>query len=174
MTPEQVAKEKARLHDRVVNRTPEEREKRREASKRRYRAIAADPEWRERRKERERMLRRNNIASSLLKYAKRRAQLYGLPFDLEISDVDVPSVCPVLGLPLEVGGGSFNDNSPSIDKIVPELGYVKGNVAVISMLANRIKSSCSDASVFRKIADYIEGRAGTRPQPGPTPSGPDR
>lgn len=34
-------------------------------------------------------------------------------------------------------------NSPSLDKIVPELGYVKGNIVVVSLRANQIKSDAT-------------------------------
>lgn len=32
---------------------------------------------------------------------------------------------------------------PSLDKIIPKLGYVKGNVWVVSNKANRIKSNAT-------------------------------
>lgn len=36
-----------------------------------------------------------------------------------------------------------NEDSPSIDKVIPELGYVRGNVWVISNKANRIKNNAT-------------------------------
>ena len=40
---------------------------------------------------------------------------------------------------------SFTDDSPSLDRIVPELGYVTSNVRVISWRANAIKrNACAD------------------------------
>lgn len=71
--------------------------------------------------------------------AKCRAKKKGLPFAITIDDVVVPEVCPLLGIPLERGMKGFNANSPSLDRIIPEKGYVKGNVWVISMRANSIK-----------------------------------
>ena len=43
------------------------------------------------------------------------------------------------------------DNSPTIDRIVPELGYVKGNVVVVSAKANRIKN---DATITEILSVY--------------------
>ena len=54
------------------------------------------------------------------------------------------------------GGGAQNPAMPSIDRIIPSLGYVPGNVAVISLAANRIKSDCTDPAVFRRVADWLE------------------
>jgi hypothetical protein len=84
---------------------------------------------------------------------------------LKDKDVSVPDVCPVLGIPLKVvSGKGFTDNSPSLDRIVPSLGYVPGNVVVISMRANRIKSDASLAEL-KKIVEfyqpYLEGECST-------------
>ena len=66
-------------------------------------------------------------------YAKCRARKAGVPFDIEPSDVVIPSTCPVLGIPVVPksledrmkdgnGKGVFGrDNAPSIDRIVPSL-----------------------------------------------------
>jgi hypothetical protein len=74
-------------------------------------------------------------------YAKTRAIKEGLPFDLSPEDIIIPAQCPVFPhIRLEIGKGNKTDNSPSLDKIIPELGYVHGNVEVMSMKANRMKS----------------------------------
>lgn len=75
----------------------------------------------------------------MLKNARARAKKQGIPFDLELTDIVIPEVCPVLGIPLMVGEGKNCPNSPSLDKIIPEKGYVKGNVCVISFRANILK-----------------------------------
>jgi hypothetical protein len=46
-------------------------------------------------------------------------------------------------LPLKSSGGYQSDGSPSLDRIDPKKGYVKGNVAVISYKANRIKQDAT-------------------------------
>lgn len=47
-------------------------------------------------------------------------------------------------------------NSPTLDKLNPTLGYVKGNVAIISHLANSMKQNVTDPAAFRRLADWLE------------------
>ena len=64
-----------------------------------------------------------------------------------------PVCCPVFGEKLiYTSRGKMERLTASIDKIVPALGYVKGNVQVISMMANRLKSNASleDLELFAK------------------------
>lgn len=51
--------------------------------------------------------------------------------------------CPVFGIPLEWGNGSFRKNSPSLDRIDNSKGYFKENIQVISFRANELKSNAS-------------------------------
>ncbi len=92
---------------------------------------------------------------ALWQSAKGRAKRAGLPFSISIGDIEIPGDCPVLGIPIVLAAGKMNDNMPSIDRIVPEIGYVPGNIRVISWRANRLKSDCSDPNEFIKIANYL-------------------
>lgn len=91
----------------------------------------------------------------LLCAARGRARNKGIQFTLTANDFEIPEFCPILGIKLVVspkrGAGS---DSASIDRINPDLGYVPGNIQVISMRANRMKS---DASVddLRKFAAWV-------------------
>ncbi len=85
--------------------------------------------------------------------ARVRARDKGLDFNLVASDVVVPAVCPVLGIPLRVNVGTNGPNSPSIDRIVPHKGYVRGNVRIISHRANSLKSNASSAELELVVAD---------------------
>jgi hypothetical protein len=88
--------------------------------------------------------------------AKKRAKKRGLPFSITVEDVPIPDRCPVLDIPLvpwEPGKGRTG-SSPSIDRIIPELGYVRGNVAVISWKANHIKGGHT-AAELRTVADWL-------------------
>ena len=89
-------------------------------------------------------------------WAKSRARQQGIPFDIELSDIIIPEVCLVFGFKLRCTGlGRAMPDSPSLDRIKPELGYVKGNIRVISFKANSIKN---DASIeeLRQILQYME------------------
>lgn len=92
----------------------------------------------------------------MLAAARARARARGLPFRLNPSHITIPTHCPVLGIALQsvaLPGG--DDASPSLDRIEPHLGYVPGNVVVVSARVNRIKN---DATVeeLTKIARFYE------------------
>jgi hypothetical protein len=86
--------------------------------------------------------RDKNRAGVLLQNARGRARREGLPFNLTLADISIPEVCPVLGLPLQ-HGSKIQDSSPTLDRIIPNLGYTSGNVWVISNRANKLKSDAS-------------------------------
>jgi hypothetical protein len=98
-------------------------------------------------------------AKCLLTRARQTSIARGLPFNITLSDVEIPKVCPIFGTPLVIGKRS--DNTPSLDRIEPAKGYVKGNVWVISLRANRIKN---DATVheLRQIANALENKIGEK------------
>jgi hypothetical protein len=73
--------------------------------------------------------------------ARKRAREGGLPFALTVHDIAIPEFCPVLGIRLERGSKRTSDASPSLDRLDPALGYVPGNVNVISAKANRMKNN---------------------------------
>lgn len=96
----------------------------------------------------------NYILQYMLQNARNRAKKNNIPFTLTEDDISIPDVCPVLGVVLQKNDGKVKDNSPSLDRLIPEIGYVKGNVRVISWRANRLKS---DASVdeLQKLIEYM-------------------
>jgi len=145
-------------------RTPEQNQQRAEKN-RLYLAFRykTDPLYREKNlqdsRRRNAALRKDPIAwrGAAIKSAKFRAKKYNLPFDLDISDVIVPEICPILGIKLVFGHSKgCQSSSPSLDRIVPSKGYVRGNVVVISFRANRLKCDCVDPVELRAVADFIE------------------
>ena len=99
--------------------------------------------------------RKHNKASRLRSAAKERAILCQVPFDLEVTDIVIPTHCPVLGVELKSGNP---DTRPELDRIVPERGYVKGNVCVISGRANRIKWNAT-LDELEAVAAYVRAKA---------------
>lgn len=85
----------------------------------------------------------HGYASSLVSGAKGRAKKNNIPFNITVGDLHFPTHCPILGIALSRATGKASNNSYSIDRIIPELGYVKGNVMIISHLANVMKNSAS-------------------------------
>ena len=84
----------------------------------------------------------------LFERARKRAKQGGLAFGITHAEILIPKACPVLGIPLLIGGPR-SDQSPSLDRILPSLGYVPGNIRVISDRANRLKSNRSLSEIRR-------------------------
>lgn len=91
----------------------------------------------------------------MLSNARQRARKAGVPFGITAADIVVPSHCPVLGIPLvrHLGKKGGGDSSPSLDRIKPELGYVRGNIIVVSRRANRIKTDATPEEL-EAVADF--------------------
>ena len=74
--------------------------------------------------------------------------------------LEFPEFCPILGIPIDynynkkrtTGGSCF---APSFDKIYPNLGYVKGNVRVVSFLGNRIMSNINDQPNYKDMLIHL-------------------
>jgi hypothetical protein len=88
---------------------------------------------------------------------RHRAKKLGIPFTLTVDWLknNTPEICPVLEIPLVRGIENGLDSSPSIDRLIPELGYTQENCRVISHRANTIKSSASPKEL-RKVAKWLE------------------
>lgn len=124
-------------------------------------------EWssREQRNSYERENRKKNRVSRLasaetwpiatVQFIRHRAKQTGIPFTITAKDIPVPDLCPALGVPFAFGS-KHNPRSPSVDRIRPELGYVPGNVRVITRRANAIKYDSVSSSEVLAVALYME------------------
>lgn len=83
----------------------------------------------------------------IFRNAQRNPATIDLPFNLDFKHIyeNLPEICPVFGIKLDYspGKGIRQDNSPSLDRLYPDKGYVDENVSVISWRANRIKNNSS-------------------------------
>lgn len=96
-----------------------------------------------RQKQQYRILQEVRVANRLLISARHRAKKASLPFNLSLGDLKIPKRCPMLGHIFELGNDSSGPWSPTIDRIIPDKGYVKGNIQIISLKANCIKGFAS-------------------------------
>jgi hypothetical protein len=93
--------------------------------------------------------RENHREKILYGQARYRAKRKGIKFDLEVSDIVIPRLCPVLKIPLVRNNRQAGPraSSPSLDRINNDLGYIKGNVQVISHKANTMKHCATDSEL---------------------------
>jgi hypothetical protein len=97
----------------------------------------------------------------MVQRAKGRAKRKGIPFNLKPEDIVIPNTCPVLGIPLVRGIKIIHNGSPQLDRIIPQLGYVRGNVIVISKLANCIKQNATPDQIIQ-VGEYFKRLLTTR------------
>lgn len=100
-----------------------------------------------------------NPIKYMLKDAKKRAKAKGLEFNIEASDMVIPEYCPITLLKLVVNSGTMKPNSPTLDRINNDKGYIKGNVAVISNRANAMKRDAYYDEIYRLLI-YMENEDG--------------
>lgn len=93
-----------------------------------------------------------------------RSKAKGVPYSLEASDLmdentgELPVFCRIFPhIRLDYCAGPDQRLWASLDRIVPELGYVSGNVWVISKAANTWKSNGSNPAERRRITQIMRG-----------------
>ncbi len=93
----------------------------------------------------------------LFNAARSRATRLGREFSITLSDIVIPSHCPVLGVELIERDGQY---SPSLDRIDSSKGYVPGNVRVTSYRANMLKNNATVEElrlVLKDLVDLVSG-----------------
>jgi|TARA_R110000868_G_scaffold174071_2_gene410524 hypothetical protein len=109
--------------------------------------------------------RENHREKVLFGQARYRAKKKGIEFNLDVSDIVIPKLCPVLKIPLLAGSSSGGPRgcSPSLDRVDNTKGYIKGNVQVMSHKANTMKHCATNKELllfsnwikrtYRKVID---------------------
>jgi hypothetical protein len=90
-----------------------------------------------------------NPKKSMLIRVRFRAKKTGIPFSLCENDIQIPEFCPVLGVKLEFSTAGNAPNTPSIDRLIPRLGYVTDNIQIISYKANVMKHNATPEELRR-------------------------
>jgi hypothetical protein len=86
---------------------------------------------------------KDNPRGKICSNANNNAKKNGCKFNLVSEDIKLVKICPILEIPLKYNNNKALDNSASIDKINPKLGYNKDNIQIISLLANKMKSNAT-------------------------------
>jgi hypothetical protein len=95
-------------------------------------------------------IRKTRMVSS----ARKRAIKFGVDCDISVDSFEIPDCCPALGIKLSLENKHIGLDSPTLDRLKPELGYVEGNVNVISQKANLIKSNGSPEDL-KMVLDWV-------------------
>jgi hypothetical protein len=93
---------------------------------------------------------------------KGKCRKHNIPCDISAEDFTMPEVCPVYGIKM-VWGSDLADGTPSFDRFDPNGGYVKGNVRIISLKANRLKSNATIDDLKAVIAWMESIEQSTKP-----------
>lgn len=92
--------------------------------------------------------------SALLANKRQKSRDKNIPFDLTQENLpEIPTHCPVLGIPIVQWNGKLSDHTATLDRIYPSRGYVSSNVIWISHRANRIKTDATWQEI-QKVADF--------------------
>lgn len=100
--------------------------------------------------------KKRSIESLLLERAQSRSRKNNWEFNITEEDIIVPKYCPILGYELHrnIGKSTGSYCSPSIDRIDPSKGYIKGNIQIISNKANSMKSNATKEELI-KLAEWV-------------------
>jgi hypothetical protein len=90
----------------------------------------------------------------LLYKARENARLGNHDFNLTIEDIIIPKYCPYLGVELVTKKG--HKYCASIDRIDSSKGYIKGNIQIISYLANTMKSNATKEELLAFASGIFE------------------
>lgn len=87
----------------------------------------------------------DRIKGYIIRNSKFMAKRRGIYFNLTYQDFEIPEYCPILGIKLKyMYEGNGNDPAhASLDRIDNSKGYIKGNVIVVSRLANAMKNEAT-------------------------------
>lgn len=107
-------------------------------------------ENRERHNNNARRYRELNPVPRLYQSAKSRAKELDIEFSITKEDIIIPDECPILKVPF-VRRTLY---APSLDRINPALGYVPGNVQVITRKANVMKNNATHEEL-KRFAEWI-------------------
>jgi hypothetical protein len=91
-----------------------------------------------------RLSKHSDILYRLYRSCKHSALRRGIQFTIKPEDIKLTTSCPYLGVEFtNILGKGYQDYNPSVDRVNNTLGYIPGNVRLISVLANRMKHTAT-------------------------------
>ena len=96
-----------------------------------------------------------NILTNKPKQCEKENVDFDLDLDYLVQIFPDDSKCPALGCQMKWQSEPHHPSSPSLDRITPSKGYIKGNVAWISNRANTMKHNAS-LKEFQSVCRWYE------------------
>lgn len=103
----------------------------------------------------------SRVPSRMITAAKARAKASDLPFSISLEDIVIPQHCPICLCEMKMAEGVRGGakDSPTLDRVICELGYTPENIAVICKNCNSKKGHATSQEL-RRIADWIDAQTG--------------
>ncbi len=96
-----------------------------------------------------------SLKKYLIRLSKNHSKAKNIKFSITVDNIIIPNKCPLLNVPFDTSNTMY---SYSIDRIDNSKGYIKGNIAVISRLANMMKNAATFVELIefsKNIETYI-------------------
>ena len=140
-------------------------QKQKDRAKRRKKHESMPPEERQKENDRKRaqqaLKTEDQRRQDMCNRCEERANRKKIPFNLTLDHINAiwpkDNQCPALGVLLERGTKHVKRCSPTIDKLNPALGYVIGNVAIVSHLANAVMQDATPTQVMA-VASWFKNQ----------------
>lgn len=102
---------------------------------------------------------------------KTRAKTAGVPHNITANDIEKLLTyqnwrCAVSGIHLTEPRGKKEPFAPSLDRIVPALGYVVGNVRVVCMIVNLAMNVWGEESLVKLVSEWNGNLLSEQPKVG--------
>ena len=103
---------------------------------------------------------KKNPIPQMLSNSKIRAKSKNIPHNITTKDIsDIwpkDNKCPVLNINFEMGYKNKKTKSyaPSLDRIKPKKGYIKGNILIVCDIVNRLKSDAKIEDIGKVFNFY--------------------
>jgi hypothetical protein len=93
----------------------------------------------------------------LVSKIKAQSKLKNIEFNITKDDIDWIEFCPIMDIKIDYYTTEFRKhNTASFDRRDPNKGYIKGNVFIISNIANMRKSDLNVQQIER-LLNYVKG-----------------